>query len=193
MVIEPVTLSGKYVRLEPLSREHAPGLCAAITDGELWQLAVTLVPHPRDVPAFIDAALAAQNRGEALAFATVELTTGRIAGSTRYMKIDLPSKRLEIGFTFLGRTWQRSAINSEAKLLMLTHAFEVLRMNRVELLTDARNATSRAAIARLGATQEGILRQHMVMRDGFVRDSVLFSVIAPEWPDIKTALLHKLR
>jgi RimJ/RimL family protein N-acetyltransferase len=168
-------------------------LCAAVTDGELWKLAVTLVPHPHDVPAFIEDALAARARAEQLAFATIELATGRVAGSTRYMKVDLANKRLEVGFTFLGHSWQRSAVNTEAKLLMTTHAFEVLQLNRVELLTDSRNAVSRAAIARLGATQEGILRQHMVMRDGYVRDSVVFSLVAAEWPEAKAALLRKLR
>jgi RimJ/RimL family protein N-acetyltransferase len=144
------------------------------------------------VGAFIDDALAAHAAGTQLAYATVDLAGGRIAGSTRFMEINLPHRRLEIGFTFLGRSWQRTAVNTEAKLLMLTHAFETLGMNRVEFLTDVRNSTSRAAITRLGATQEGVLRQHMVMRDGWIRDSALYSLTRSEWPDAKNALAARL-
>jgi RimJ/RimL family protein N-acetyltransferase len=190
--IAATTLQGRFVRLEPLSRVHERALSEAISDGELWNLHVTLVPHARDVGRFIDDALAAYARGEELAFATIELGSGRVAGSTRFMKINLPHKRVEIGFTFLARSFQRTRLNTEAKQLMLAHAFEVLQLNRVEFLTDVLNATSRAAIARLGATQEGVLRQHMIMRDGRIRDSVLFSIIAPEWPALKRALTEKL-
>jgi RimJ/RimL family protein N-acetyltransferase len=190
--LEATTLRGRFVRLEPLAHEHLPGLCAAIEDGELWNLHVTLVPHPRDVPQFIELAREAQEKGEELAFATIDLASGKVAGSTRFMKVNLPNKRLEIGFTFLGQAWQRTRINTEAKLLMLTHAFEQLALNRVEFLTDVLNTRSRNAISRLGATQEGILRQHMVMRDGRVRDSVLFSITAPEWSALKRELLGKL-
>jgi RimJ/RimL family protein N-acetyltransferase len=191
-ILEPITLEGAHVRLEPLSPAHHDGLCRAIEDGELWDLHVTLVPHPRDVPQFIEQALAAHARGEELAFATIDRATGALAGSTRFMKAHLPFKRVEIGFTFLARSFQRTALNSEAKLLMLAHAFERLGLNRVEFLTDVLNSRSRAAIARLGATQEGVLRQHMVMRDGRVRDSVIFSITAPEWPALKQQLAEKL-
>src|SRR5687768_8639231 len=126
MELEATVLAGKHVRLEPLTHDH--GLCEAIRDGELWNLQVTLVPHPRDVRAFVDDALAARHAGTQLAYATIDLATGRIAGSTRFMAVNLPNRRLEIGFTFLGRTWQRTAVNTEAKLLMLTHAFETLGM-----------------------------------------------------------------
>ncbi|MCX5207958.1 GNAT family N-acetyltransferase [Kitasatospora sp. NBC_00240] len=180
------------MRLEPLGHGHHDGLCEAVRDGELWNLAVTFVPHPDDVGAFIDQALAAHRAGEQLAFATVDSVTGKVAGSTRLMAVNLPFRRLEIGFTFLGRSWQRTAVNTEAKLLMLTHVFEELGLNRVEFLTDFRNSASRAAIARLGATQEGVLRSHMVMRDGFVRDSVLFSITAAEWPESKLRLTAAL-
>jgi RimJ/RimL family protein N-acetyltransferase len=190
--LEPITLEGEHVRLEPLTPSHHDGLCRAITDGELWTLHVTLVPHPRDLPQFIEQALAAQERGEELAFATIDRASGALAGSTRFMKANLPNKRVEIGFTFLARSFQRTAINSEAKLLMLTHAFERLGLNRVEFLTDLLNTRSRAAIARLGASQEGVLRQHMVMRDGRVRDSVIFSITAAEWPELKSQLASKL-
>ncbi|MFF0203460.1 GNAT family N-acetyltransferase [Streptomyces sp. NPDC005017] len=192
MDLEAVELAGTHVRLEPLAPGHHRGLCEAVQDGELWTLNVTLVPHPRDVGAFIDDALAAHAAGSQLAFATIDLATGRIAGSTRFMAVNLPNRRLEIGFTFLGRSWQRTAVNTEAKLLMLTHAFETLGMNRVEFLTDVRNNASRAAIARLGATHEGVLRQHMVMRDGWVRDSALYSITGPDWPDTKNLLMARL-
>lgn len=190
--LEPITLEGEHVRLEPLSRSHHAGLCRAIEDGELWTLHVTLVPHPRDVPQFIEQALAAQARGEELAFATIDRASGAVAGSTRFMKANLANKRVEIGFTFLAGSFQRTSINTEAKLLMLTHAFERLGLNRVEFLTDLLNTRSRAAIARLGASQEGVLRQHMVMRDGRVRDSVIFSITASEWPELKLRLACRL-
>ncbi|QES52456.1 GNAT family N-acetyltransferase [Streptomyces venezuelae] len=191
-VLDALTLTGDHVRLEPLAQRHHDGLCEAIRDGELWNLAVTLVPHPDEVRSWIDDAQAAHAAGTDLAFATVDLATGRIAGSTRYLKVVPEHRRLEIGWTFIGRSWQRTAVNSEAKLLMLGHAFETLGMQRVELLTDARNATSRAAIARIGATQEGILRRHMVMWDGAVRDSVVFAITDEDWPAAKAALTARL-
>ncbi|QKW23659.1 GNAT family N-acetyltransferase [Kitasatospora sp. NA04385] len=191
-MLDHTPLTGAHARLEPLDHRHHDGLCEAVRDGELWNLGVTLVPHPDDVRAFIDEAHAARAAGAHLAYATVDLATGGIAGSTRFLAINEPYRRLEIGFTFLGRSWQRTALNTEAKLLMLTHAFEDLGMNRVEFLTDVLNDTSRAAIARLGAVQEGVLRQHMVMRDGRVRDSVLFSVVRPDWPAVKRTLTDRL-
>lgn len=131
--------------------------------------------------------------GEGLTFATIDKSSnGKIAGSTRFMKADLPNKRIEIGFTFLGKTWQRSRINTEAKLLMLSHAFETLNLNRVELLTDYLNSNSRRAILRLGAKEEGILRSHMVMPDGRVRDSVLYSITKNDWPGVKQNLSSKI-
>ncbi|ATW46918.1 GNAT family N-acetyltransferase [Streptomyces peucetius] len=193
MVLEATVLTGKQVRLEPLTHDHHDGLCEAIRDGELWNLQVTLVPHPRDVRAFVDDALAARHAGTQLAYATIDLATGRIAGSTRFMAVNLPNRRLEIGFTFLGRTWQRTAVNTEAKLLMLTHAFETLGMNRVEFLTDVRNRASRAAITRLGATHEGILRRHMIMRDGWIRDTAVYSITSLDWPDAKNDLTTRVQ
>ncbi|MEV8532184.1 GNAT family N-acetyltransferase [Streptomyces sp. NPDC051211] len=190
--LDSLTLAGEHVRLEPLAQRHHDGLCEAVRDGELWKLPVTMVPHPDGMRAWIEAAQAAHAAGTDLAFATVEQATGRIAGSTRYLKVVREHRRLEIGWTFLGRSWQRTAVNSEAKLLMLGHAFETLGMQRVELLTDARNAASRAAIARIGATEEGVLRRHMVMWDGAVRDSVLFSVTDEDWPAAKAALTARL-
>ncbi len=172
MIFEPVVLRGKHVRLEPLSEKHKDGLCRAISDGELWNLFVTLVPHVNDIDGFFQNAFTAHESGDGLAFATIDEATNKVAGSTRFMKAHLPYKRVEIGFTFLGKSFQRTKINTEAKLLMLTHAFEALSLNRVELLTDYLNTKSRNAILRLGAKQEGVLRNHMVMPDGRVRDSV---------------------
>lgn len=181
------------MRLEPLDASHKDGLCQAISDGELWKIFVTLVPHPDDIDQFLSNAKSAQERGDGLTFATIDKSdNSKIAGSTRFMKADLANKRVEIGFTFLGKTWQRSSINTEAKLLMLTHAFETLEMNRVELLTDYLNTASRRAILRLGAKEEGILRNHMVMPDGRERDSVLFSIVKNEWPGVKQNLEYKL-
>ncbi|MFB6616474.1 GNAT family N-acetyltransferase [Streptomyces sp. NPDC056367] len=186
-------LVGERVRLEPLGHRHHDGLCEAVRDGELWELPVTIVPHPDQVPAFIDDALAAREAGTQLPYATVDLATGRIAGSTRLMVINTQFRRLEIGFTFLGTSWQGTGVNAEAKLLMLTHAFEVMDMNRVEILTDVRNARSRAAIERLGATHEGVLRHHMPMRDGWIRDTAVYSIIRPEWPEVKRALAARVQ
>ncbi|MDA0735435.1 MAG: GNAT family protein [Chloroflexi bacterium] len=192
-MIEPVVLEGKHVRLEPLDEGHRERLCQAISDGELWNLFVTLVPHPDDTEQFLRNAKSAQARGDGLAFATIDKASDDIvAGSTRFMKADLPNKRIEIGYTFLGQTWQKSKINTEAKLLMLTHAFETLHLNRVELLTDYLNSNSRRAIARLGAKEEGILRSHMVMPDGRIRDSVIYSITAHEWPGVKQNLSSKI-
>lgn len=193
MSIEPVVLEGQHVRLEPLDTSHKEGLCQAISDGELWKIFVTLVPHPDDIDQFFYNAKSAQERGEGLAFATIDKSgNSQIAGSTRFMNANMPNKRVEIGFTFLGKTWQRSRLNTEAKLLMLTHAFETLGLNRVELMTDYLNTTSRQAILRLGAKEEGVLRNHSIMPDGRERDSVVFSIVKNEWPGVKQNLEYKL-
>jgi N-acetyltransferase len=191
-VFEKVVLEGDHVRLEPLAISHKPGLEAAICDGELWKLFVTLVPHPQQLEGFFAQASEWHEAGDGLAFATIDKRTGKVAGSTRFMKTNLPHKRVEIGFTFLGESWQRTPINTEAKLLMLQYAFETLQLNRVELITDYFNNRSRAAILRLGAKEEGILRSHMVMPNGRVRDSVLFSIVSHEWRGVKENLLCKL-
>ncbi|MFG2236721.1 GNAT family N-acetyltransferase [Streptomyces sp. NPDC048723] len=186
--VDRVELVGERVRLEPLELRHHDGLCAAVRDGSLWELAVTLVPHPDDVRGFIDEAMAARAEGTQIPYATVDAATGQVLGSTRLMMINIAQRRLEIGWTFLAESRQRTGVNTEAKLLMLTHAFEALGMNRVELLTDVRNTKSRAAIAGLGATHEGVLRHHMVMRDGWIRDTAVYSITRPEWPEVKRAL-----
>lgn len=192
MKFTATTLEGKFVRLEPLSIHHKQGLCDAIRDGELWNLFVTLVPHPDAIDAFFANAQTTLENNEGMAFATIDKATHKIAGSTRFMKSNLPNKRAEIGYTFLGKSWQKTHINTESKLLMLTHAFEAMGLNRVELLTDYLNTTSRNAILRLGAKEEGILRSHMVMPDGRVRDSVIYSIINSEWAGIKQHLNFKL-
>lgn len=189
---ERVTLEGRLVRLEPLSVRHRQGLCDAIRDGDLWTLHVTLVPHPDEIDLFLSNAEQAHATGDGLAFATIDRVTGRVAGSTRFMRADVRNRRVEVGFTFLGSSWQRTGLNTEAKLLMLTHAFETLEMNRVELLTDYLNDKSRRAILGLGAKEEGLLRSHMIMRNGRVRDSVLYSVVRGDWPEIKRRLTFKL-
>ena len=192
MQYKPVVLEGTYVRLEPLAAVHKQALCEAIADGELWKLHVTLVPHPSEVDVFLDRAREAYETGDGLAFATVDRATGSVAGSTRFMTTDHGNRRVEIGYTFLGKHWQRTSVNTEAKLLMLTHAFETLGMNRVEFLTDYLNEPSRRALLRLGAKEEGVLRSHMVMRNGRVRDSVLYSIVKHEWPGVKQHLTFKL-
>ena len=176
MKVEKVVLAGKSVRLVPLSPVHLPGLAEAICDGNLWEIPVTFVPHPNDLPKFLEDAESAYASGKELAFATVDVQSSMVVGSTRFRCIDTLHRRLEIGFTFLGASWQRTHINTEAKYLMLSHAFEVWGCNRVELLTDERNAKSRNAILRTGAQEEGILRSHMVMRDGHIRNSVIYSI-----------------
>lgn len=192
MQIEKTILTGSKVRLEPLAKTHLPGLAAAVGDGALWELAVTFVPHPTDLPQFLldaDAQFAARKE---LAFAIIDRSSGAVAGSTRFRCIDAAHKRVEIGFTFIAASWQQSYVNTEAKYLMLRHAFDQWKFNRVELLIDALNTRSRAAISRIGAIEEGTLRNHMVMRDGRIRDSVLFSVIAAEWPSVKRSLEAKI-
>ncbi|HEX8393814.1 MAG TPA: GNAT family protein [Longimicrobium sp.] len=188
MNVEEVELRGSRIVLEPLRQRHLPGLADAIRDGALWEIPVTLVPHPRDLPAFLADAEAQHGAGKELAFATVDLASGAVIGSTRFRNIEAAHARVEIGFTFIARSWQRTYANTEAKYLMLRHAFEHWRVNRVEFMTDALNAKSRAAIARIGAREEGVLRAHMIMRGGRVRDSAVFSIVAAEWPRVKQRL-----
>lgn len=192
MKFEKVILEGSVVRLEPLCELHREELCSAIYDGELWNLYVTLVPHPENIESFLNQANLNYEAGDGLAFAIIEKSTNKVVGSTRYMKANLANRRLEIGFTFLGKSWHKTKINTEAKYLLLTHAFETLGLNRVELITDYLNSTSRNAILRLGAKEEGILRSHMVMPNGRIRDSVLYSIVKHEWSGIKQHLEAKL-
>lgn len=190
--LEKVALDGARVRLEPLAQRHLEGLAEAIRDGELWRIPVTLVPHPEELPSFLDDAETGFAAGKVLVFATIDKITGKIAGSTRFLDYVAPHKRVEIGFTFLGRQWQRSHVNTEAKLLMLSLAFERWGLNRVALLTDVRNTASRRAIERLGALPEGLLRSHMVMRDGCLRDSAVYAITKEDWPSVKSAINDKI-
>ena len=184
-------LQGRHVRLEPLQRGHAEGIAAAAADGKLWELWFTNVPRPGEVDAWIDGALAKQAAGEQVAF-SVRDADGRIVGSTRYYELLPDTPRLCIGYTWYARSVQRTGLNTEAKLLLLGHAFETLGCASVGFHTSTQNAASRAAIARLGAKEEGILRQHLRHRDGSLRDSVCFSVLDGEWPAVKTGLEQKL-
>ena len=189
----PVVLEGRHVRLEPLSTAHETELIAAAADGELWNSTVTTIPRETGMAAYIAAALEAQGKKEALVFAIVSKSTGRVVGSTRFYALATSDRGVEIGYTWLAARAQRTAVNTETKLLLLTHAFETWNCLRVGFVTDVRNQASRAALERIGASQEGILRNHRVMPDGRVRDSVGFSIIAAEWPAVKTRLIAKLR
>jgi RimJ/RimL family protein N-acetyltransferase len=188
----PVVLEGVHTRLEPLSESHAADLCAVGLDPELWKWIPIQVLTPDQMLGYIRSALADQAKGTALPFATIDKASGKAIGSTRFMNIDVANKRVEIGSTWLAPAFQRSALNTEAKFLMMRHAFETLGSNRVELKTDALNMRSRNAILRIGAKEEGILRSHVVTWSGRLRDSVYFSVLAREWPEVKAALVAKM-
>jgi N-acetyltransferase len=185
----PLTLEGRHVRLEPLAALHAPDLLVAAQDDALWSWMP--IPRPRtllETERWIAEALAAQERGEQLPFAIQERASGRAVGSTRYLDLRLAHRGLEIGWTWITPARQRTAVNSECKLLLLAHAFETLGCLRVQLKTDLRNLRSQAAIERLGATKEGVLRKHYVLWDGYVRDSVLYSITDEQWPAVKARL-----
>lgn len=192
MVIEPVTLEGRFIRLEPLRLAHHAPLCAVGLDEDLWRWIPAPVRTPEEMREYIETALAAQAAGTALPFATIETATGRAIGSTRFAAIERAHRRVEIGWTWLGRAWQRTAANTEAKYLMLRHAFETWGCHRVELKTDSLNARSRAAILRLGAKEEGTLRNHMVTASGRLRHTVYYSIIDSEWPAMKAGLEERL-
>ena len=192
MQIEPVTLSGKHVRLEPLSLAHHPALCEIGLDPELWRWTITQVLTPDQLRAYMETALQWQADGTAIPFATVDLTSGRVVGSTRFMTIDRQNRHVEIGSTWIAAPWQRTAVNTEAKYLMLRHAFEQWGCIRVELKTDSLNQKSRNAIARLGAKEEGIFRNHMICWGGRIRHSAWYSITSEEWPSVKAGLEAKL-
>jgi RimJ/RimL family protein N-acetyltransferase len=188
MNIIPVTLEGKVVRLEPLSLRHHEQLCEVGLEEEIWRWMPQPVRTPEEMRAFIEAALAWQAAGTALPFATVEKATGRAIGSTRFGNIDRVNRHVEIGWTWLGLEWQRTAANTEAKYLMLRHAFETWGYLRVEFKTDALNERSRQALLRIGAKEEGVFRSHIVTASGRIRDSVYYSIIDSEWPAVKAYL-----
>ena len=192
MDLTPVTLEGTVVRMEPLSLEHVEALSKVGLDHSLWALTSIWVTNAAEMREYVEQALAEQRAGTALPFATVDRATGRVIGSTRFGNYVPAHKRIEIGWTWIAPPWQRTAVNTEAKLLMLTHGFETLGCRRVELKTSARNARSRAAMLRIGATEEGTLRQHMINPDGSSRDSVYFSILDGEWPATKARLQQML-
>jgi len=185
-------LTGDHVELIQLRAEHADALLAAAADGELWNLKVTVVPGRDTVAGYIAKAEKGLEEGSVLPFAILDRRTGKIVGSTRFWKVDRANRKLEIGHTWLALSAQRTPINTEAKLLLLTYAFEELDCVRVQFTTDELNEKSRAAILRLGAVQEGIVRHERIMPDGRKRNSVRFSIIDSEWPEVKARLLERL-
>jgi len=204
MKVEPITLEGLHVRLEPMTQAHAEPLINAAADGELWNTQVTIIPKSEGMKDYIQFALDGMAQGNQLPFVIVRkdsdanvplasrsagaLASDQIVGSTRFYEIRPQDRAAAIGYTWLGKSAQRTRVNTESKLLMLTHAFEHWRCNRVELITDVLNEQSRTAILRLGAKQEGILRKHLILPNGRVRDSVLFSITDEEWPEVKQRL-----
>jgi RimJ/RimL family protein N-acetyltransferase len=188
LAIEPRVLEGTHVRLEPLTIDHLDALIAIGLDPDLWRWTLARNHTPDDMRQYVETALAERQAGQSLPFATVERSSGRVVGSTRFAAIERVHRRVEIGWTWIARPWQRTAVNTEAKYLMLRHAFEVWRCLRVELKTNSKNERSRRAILRIGATEEGTLRKHQLNADGTSRDSVYFSITDDEWPSVKRRL-----
>jgi RimJ/RimL family protein N-acetyltransferase len=188
----PVTLEGRHVRLEPLATAHAESLIDAADDGELWKSNMTVVPSRDTMAEYIGTALEAQATGRELPFVIIHKPSGRLVGSTRFYNIERKDRNAEIGYTWVAASAQRTAVNTEAKLLLLTHAFESWQCIRVSFVTDVLNQQSRTALLRLGAKEEGILRKHLIMPGGRYRDSVCFSIIESEWPEVKAHLQTSL-
>ncbi len=188
MWVEPVTLTGRLVGLEPISEDHAEGLWRAAAYPGIWSWMPVWVETEEQFRGLFSAALENLAHGTSLPFVTRLVETGEIAGSTSYLNIDSDNRRLEIGYTWITPAWQRTGVNTEAKYLQLRHAFDVLEANRVEFKTDTKNVASRKALARIGAVEEGVLRSHMIRPDGSFRDSVYFGVLAGEWPGVKARL-----
>jgi RimJ/RimL family protein N-acetyltransferase len=188
MVVEPVTLHGRSARLEPLSMDHFEQLWAVGQDRELWKWTPYQIKTRDEMRTYIQTALDWQTIGTALPFVTIWQATNEVVGSTRFGNIDTGNHRVEIGWTWIARQWQRTPVNTEAKFLMLQHAFEVWHCIRVELKTDSLNERSRTAIQRIGAKEEGIFRHHIITESGRLRDSVYYSIINDEWPEVKARL-----
>ncbi|MDB4912197.1 MAG: GCN5-related N-acetyltransferase [Gemmatimonadetes bacterium] len=188
----PITLEGHGVRLEPLAPSHAESLMAAVSDGKLWELWFTSVPEPTQVSEYIESALEGQRAGTMLPWAVRELGTGTVVGTSRYHDIVTTVDRVEIGYTFYARTWQHTHLNTACKLLLLAHAFDALGCQVVGLRTDNFNFASQKAIAAIGAKRDGVIRHHQRRRDGSARDSVMFSILAAEWPDVRRHLEMRL-
>lgn len=192
MRIKPIILEGTIVRLEPLSISHVDGLSAVGIDEELWRYTTTVIRNRGDLERYVEAALELQNEGKALPFAIIEKSSGRAIGSTRYGNIDGANKRVEIGWTWVARAWQRTPVNTECKYLLLKHAFESLGCIRVEFKTDSTNMQSRNALVRIGAREEGVFRNHMITPTGRIRHSMYFSIVDSEWEEVKKGLEKKL-
>jgi len=190
--VEPITLAGERIRLEPLGLQHVDGLKRAAADGELWKIRVTSVPDPDDTRGYVERALQAFAEGHRLAFAVLDARTGEVIGSSSYHDIVPAVERLEIGYTWYAKSRQRTQVNASAKLLLMTHAFETLGARLVGWRTDNFNFASQRAIERLGARKDGILRHHAVRRDGTIRDTVMYSMTAGEWPEAKAELKARL-
>ena len=193
MDLSPVALTGARVVLEPLTLDHVEALCAIGFDPEIWRYTTTRVLDREEMRRYVETGLQWQREGTAVPFATVDRASGRVVGTTRFANIAKEHRRAEIGWTWIAREFQRTHVNTEAKYLMLCHAFEQWRCLRIELKTNLLNARSRAAILRLGAMEEGTFRKHMINLDGSVRDTVYFSIIDDEWPGVKARLEEKLR
>jgi RimJ/RimL family protein N-acetyltransferase len=192
MDLRPVELAGRIVRLEPLRLEHVPALAGAGCHEELWHWTPMRILAEPDMKSFVETALDWEAAGTALPFVTRSIRTGEVIGSTRFANVDVANRRVEIGWTWVTPAWQRTGANVEAKYLMLTHAFETLNCIRVEFKTDVLNQQSRRALAGIGAVEEGVLRNHMVVWNGRLRDSVYFSVLPSEWPAVRGRLERKL-
>ena len=188
----PTTVEGRGIRLEPLSQDHGGGLALAAKDGDLFELWYTFVPEPEEVGAYVDEALAGQKQGHMLPWAIRELSSGAVVGSTRYHDIAAPIDRVEIGYTWYAKRWQRSHVNSTCKLLLLEHAFDELGCQLVGLRTDNFNFGSQRSIEALGAKRDGVLRHHQARADGSVRDSVMYSILVTEWADVRKHLEFRL-
>ncbi len=189
MDIQPITLNGRFVRLEPLCQAHVPGLAQAGKDESIWRyMRYGLVTDPQRMSQWVLHMLELQARGNDLPFAVIHLPDEKLAGATRYLNIDRQDRNLEIGGTWYGLQYQRTAVNTECKYLLLRHAFETLGCLRVQIKTDLRNQRSQRAIERLGAIQEGILRDHIILPDGYLRSSVIYGILKREWPDVKQRL-----
>lgn len=191
-LLQPVLLRGNIVRLEPLQESHIDALGDVAYDPALWQYTMTHISNRNELETYVHAALAVAAHGTGLPFVTVLQKENRIIGSTRFANYDRESRRIEIGWTWVAPPWQRSGANVEAKLLMMTHAFEQLGCHRVEFKTDVLNHKSRNALLGIGATEEGVLRQHSIVWNGRIRDSIYYSVLAPEWPGVKARLSERL-
>ena len=191
--VEPVVLQDRGVRLEPLALSHEDGLRTAAADGQLWRIRVTSVPEPDQTRAYIDSALQARAEGQRFAFAVIDAASGRVLGSTSFHDILPTVRRVEIGYTWYARSVQRSHVNTTAKLLMMGHAFDTLDCQVVGWRTDNYNFASQRAIERLGARKDGVIRGHALRRDGTIRDTVMYSMTAAEWPEARAQLLYLLQ